>query len=148
MSNLFKNTGRAMGRAVTLLLGALGGILWGAAFSLALLFLFRAGYIGGWSAALLAVSAFALFVVWGLIRSRVFMCYAVPLAMLFLAGDNPGPNEVIPKRPVLSIPLLFVGLIALCLAAALVELVAFVIGVCAFACYGVVARGIARDLDS
>jgi hypothetical protein len=136
-----------MGRAVNLLLGALGGMLWGAACSLGLIYLYRAGHLTGFPAVLLAVSAFVVLVVWGLIRARLFMCYALPLAMLFLAGDNPATNEVIPKRTVLSIILLFVGLIALIMGAALVEMAAFVTGVCAFTCYGVIARGIAHDLD-
>lgn len=137
-----------MGRAVELLLGAMGGMLWATVFSLGLIYLYRAGYMAGWPAAILAVSAFVVFVVWGLIRARLFMCYVVPLAMLFLAGDSPATNEVMPKRLVLSILLLFLGMITLCLAAALVEMATFVIGVCAFACFGAIARRIAWDLDS
>jgi hypothetical protein len=147
MSNKSKNAGRVVGRALELLLGAMGGILWGASFSLALIYLYRAGYMAGWPAAILAVSAFAGLLFWGLIRARLFMCYAVPLVMFLLTGDGPAEGVEMPARPGFSILLLFAGLVALCLAAALVEMAAFVIGICAFTCYGVVARGIAQDLD-
>jgi hypothetical protein len=125
MSNLFKNSTKTISRALELLLGGLGGVLWAFSLSLGLLFLFRADYMAGSLAALCSFLAFAGFLAWGLIRARVFMCYAIPLAMLLVAGDSPALNEVIPKRPVFSILLLFVGLIALCLAAIVVEIAAF-----------------------
>ena len=139
MPTLLRRSGRVLARGLGLAFGVLGALAWAACGSFFIVFCYRSAWISLPTMMVLIGLSVGFFTLAGLLWSRRFTCYAVPLLEVVFSDENNTAGTKVSMHEVIVAVALVVALIALALGAALKSTAAVCVGVIAFIIYASLA---------